>query len=279
MIVCFAVDQDSQKALAVWHIVKEREGISDYYLLTVSDLRVCSCEYDSGLRFSDIKCDVVVVIGGDGFMLKAIHALLEYRIQIYGINAGTVGFLLNKYVVGVLMNDILTARIVMLPTLAMEVRHSDGSMSVYHAVNEVSLIRQTKQSAKIEIYLNSTNMGNIVGDGILVATPAGSTAYNSAARGPILPLNSRCIAMTPICIFRPRGWNGAVIEDSSRVEFSILEAEKRPVNATADFWECRDVSTVSVSMNNALRTVLLFSGREGLDKRVLNEQFGGIKLT
>ncbi|WPX98155.1 NAD kinase [Candidatus Fokinia crypta] len=278
MIICFAIDPDSSKALAIWTIIKEREKISEYYMLSIPNLDVSFREHYSGLKFSNIKCDVVVVIGGDGFMLRVIHALLEYRTKIYGINAGTVGFLLNKYIADVLMDDILTAKLIELPSLAMKVKHVDGSISVYHAVNEVSLIRQTRQSAKMEIYLNFMSMGNIVGDGVLIATPAGSTAYNFAAHGPILPLASRCIAITPVCVFRPRGWNGAVIEDTYKIEFNILESEKRPVSATADFWECRDVVTVSVSMSNIRPSILLFSNRESLDKRILNEQFGGIKL-
>jgi NAD+ kinase len=220
--------------------------------------------------------DLVVALGGDGFMLEVLHEMLDVHrpIPVFGMNLGTVGFLMNEYRTDRLIDRLQRARSVSFHPLEMEAHTIDGARVIGAAINEVSLLRETRQTAKLQIAIDGrVRLQELICDGVLVATPPGSTAYNLSAHGPILPLESSLLALTPISPFRPRRWRGALIPDTATIEFRILDAAKRPVSAVADQREVRDVSRVTVATNRATRLTLLFDPDQALDDRIVAEQF------
>jgi NAD+ kinase len=220
--------------------------------------------------------ELVVALGGDGFMLQTLHAMLDARrpVPVFGMNRGTVGFLMNGWHVDGLVERVAKAKSFTLHPLLMEARTVSGERLTSPAINEVSLLRETRQAAKIEIAIDGrVRMSELACDGVLVSTPAGSTAYNLSANGPILPLSSDLLALTPISPFRPRRWRGALIPASATVEFRVLEASKRPVSAVADQVEVRDVASVTVSTDRSIALELLFDPEYALDDRIAMEQF------
>lgn len=222
------------------------------------------------------EADVLVALGGDGHMLHTLHGMMARRrpLPVFGMNLGTVGFLMNEYRDTDLIRRIEAARPISFHPLTMEVRTVSGTTVSSPAINEVSLLRETRQTAKIEIATDGRiRMAELVCDGVLVATPAGSTAYNLSAHGPILPLDSKLLALTPISPFRPRRWRGALLPDAASIEFRILEPAKRPVSAVADQREVRDVASVKVSTDPGTTLTLLFDPEHALDDRIAMEQF------
>ena len=222
------------------------------------------------------EADLIVALGGDGFMLQTLHQMLERRriVPVYGMNRGTVGFLMNDWSLDQLENRLARAKRFEVTPLRMEAETVDGLTCILPAINEVSLLRETRQTAKLEITVSGrVVLDELVCDGVLVATPAGSTAYNLSANGPILPLGSALHALTPISPFRPRRWRGAILPDSATVRFRVLEPIKRPVSAVADQREVRDVSTVTVSIDRSTPLCLMFDPEHALDDRITMEQF------
>ncbi len=220
--------------------------------------------------------DVIVTLGGDGFMLQTLHAMLEgHAIKpVFGVNLGTVGFLMNEWRLERLDQRIDAAKAFKVNPLRMNVTTVSGDELSMPAINEVSLLRETRQTAKIEVAVNDrVVLPELACDGVLVATPAGSTAYNLSAHGPILPLGSGLIALTPISPFRPRRWRGAILPEGTRVRFRVLEPEKRPISAVADQREVRDVSSVAVAIDRTTPLTLLFDPEHTLDDRIAAEQF------
>jgi NAD+ kinase len=220
------------------------------------------------------EADVLVTLGGDGFMLETLRRDLERRRPIYGMNRGSVGFLMNDYAEDGLLERIAAAEKAIIHPLVMTARDAAGTTREAIAINEVSLLRQTYQSAKLRILIDGrVRMAELTCDGILLATPAGSTAYNLSAHGPIIPLSGEVLALTPISAFRPRRWRGALLSHKDKVTFEVLEADKRPVSAVADNVEVRDVIQVDVVEDRRLSFTLLFDAGRSLEERVLAEQF------
>ena len=223
------------------------------------------------------EADAVVVLGGDGFMLHALHSMLETGrvIPAYGMNRGTVGFLMNRYEKsGSVMDRLNVSRGKIITPLRITAVTQDGVAQEMCAINEVSLLRETRQTAKIEVTVGSrVRIRELVGDGVLVATPAGSTAYNLSANGPILPLDSGMLALTPISPFRPRRWRGAILPDEMPIKLRVLEPAKRPVAAVADQKELRDIAEVSIEIAHDLELELLFDPGQSLADRIVAEQF------
>jgi NAD+ kinase len=222
----------------------------------------------------DVDCDALVVLGGDGMMLKVLHRFLEKNIPIYGMNRGSVGFLMNPYNEDNLLERLSNAVSVTLHPLEMKVIASNGEKHTALAINEVSLLRETNQAAKIRISVDDQErLDCLVCDGILVSTPAGSTAYNFAANGPIVPLDSNILPLTPISPFRPRRWRGALLSNNNKINFEIINPEKRPVSAVADFTEFRDVRSVKVQERKDINLKLLFDKKDSIAERIIQEQF------
>ena len=223
------------------------------------------------------ESDAIVVLGGDGFMLQTLHGMLDSGDvrPVYGLNLGTVGFLMNRYRAGSKLIDKLNrSRSIGIAPLRMEAVTQDGKTHVACAINEVSLLRETRQTAKIEVSVDDrVRIKELVCDGVLVATPAGSTAYNLSANGPILPLDSQLLALTPISPFRPRRWRGAILPDRSTMKFRVNEPDKRPVSAVADQKEFRDIAEVSLEIAADSELTLLFDPGHALDERIVAEQF------
>ncbi len=218
--------------------------------------------------------DVVVALGGDGFMLRTLHAQLDRGLPVYGMKLGRVGFLMNRYLPDELPSRIAAARPAVLHPLKMHVTQRDGTEVEALAFNEISLLRQTNQAAHIEVALNGeVKLANLICDGLLVATPAGSTAYNLSAHGPILPLDANVLALTPISPFRPRRWRGALLPFATEVGLRTLEPGHRPVSATADFHEVRNAVTICVQQARTRAITLLFDPERSLEQRILDEQF------
>ena len=228
-------------------------------------------------RYGDAPLDdaeVVVCLGGDGFMLETLHRMLDRELPVYGMNCGSVGFLMNSYSEEDLPGRLLRAQAAQLHPLRMHAITRDGAVEEALALNEVSLLRQRGQTAKIRISVDSrVRLPELMCDGILVATPAGSTAYNLSAHGPIVPLSANLLPLTPISAFRPRRWRGALLPSSANVLFEVLEHEKRPVAATADSTEVRDVTSVAVSEDRSVAVTILFDPDQGLSERIIAEQF------
>ena len=217
---------------------------------------------------------VVVALGGDGLMLQTLHQVMERHIPVFGMNCGSVGFLMNDFSGDGLRERLLAAKPTHITPLQMHVTDRHGNQYDALALNEVSLFRTTYQAVKVEILVDDkTQMEELICDGILLATPAGSTAYNLSAHGPILPIDAPLLALTPISPFRPRRWRGAIVSNDAVVTFRTRESEKRPVSAVADNIEFKDVIEVVVRENRAHRVTLLFDPGTGLEERVLSEQF------
>ena len=223
------------------------------------------------------EADAVVVLGGDGFMLQELHKMLDAGrvVPAYGLNHGTVGFLMNKVKSSrTIAERVARAKPVAVAPLEMTAVTNGGTERSFYAINEVSLLRETRQTAKFEVRVNGkVRMPELAGDGVLVATPAGSTAYNLSAHGPILPLGSNMLALTPISPFRPRRWRGAILPDSAVVEFRVREPVKRPVSAVADQKEIRDVREVRISAAREKELTLMFDPGASLEERIFAEQF------
>jgi len=218
--------------------------------------------------------DIIVALGGDGFVLETLHGYLERGVPIYGMNCGTVGFLMNHYDEEDLPQRLAKAEEVALRPLRMDVRTADGDTVSALAINEVSLLRAARQAAKLKIGIDGiVRMPELICDGILVSTPAGSTAYNLSAHGPIIPMAAPLLALTPISAFRPRRWHGALLPNTAEIVFDVLEADKRPVSATADFTEVRDVIQVRVREDASVSLHLLFDPEHDLEERIIKEQF------
>ena len=222
------------------------------------------------------EAETLVALGGDGFMLHTLHAMLEGGSSrpVFGINRGTVGFLMNEWRIDGLAERIARAKAIRVAPLEMKATTVGGETFTHAAINEVSLLRETRQTAKVEILVNGrVALPELACDGVLVATPAGSTAYNLSARGPILPLGSKMLALTPISPFRPRRWSGAILPDDTAIRFNVNEPELRPVSAVADQFEVRDVARVDVKLDRQRSLTLLFDPEHALDERIAMEQF------
>ena len=221
------------------------------------------------------EADVVVALGGDGLMLQTLHRFMELSTPIYGMNRGSVGFLMNDFREYDLMSRLDEAQSSIVHPLIMRATSETGDTAVARAINEVFLSRQTFQASKLRIVVDGKErMSELIADGVLVATPAGSTAYNLSVNGPILPLNASLMALTPISAFRPRRWRGALLRDTATVEIDVLETSKRPVSAVADHFEVRNVVHVTIEMDHETGLVLLHDPSHSLDERILREQFG-----
>ena len=221
-----------------------------------------------------VEAEIIIALGGDGFMLETMHKFMSSKIPIYGMNKGTVGFLLNTYREDDLVERLNAGEITELHPLKMTAVDMHGEKVEALAINEVSLLRESRQTAKIRISIDGhVKVAELTCDGVLVATPAGSTAYNYSAHGPILPVNAGVLALTPISAFRPRRWRGAILPREARIELGVLEAAKRPVSAVADAVEVRDVATVIIEEKRDTTLRLLFDPEHNLEKRILDEQF------
>jgi NAD+ kinase len=221
------------------------------------------------------KADAIVALGGDGLMLQTMHAHLNSRIPIYGMNRGSIGFLLNDYHADNLKERLEAAETTIIHPLRMSAYDKHGAKHEALAINEVSLFRQIYQAAKLRIKVDGkVRMDELICDGVLVSTPAGSTAYNLSAHGPILPISAPLLALTPISPFRPRRWRGALLPNDARVTIDVLEPDKRPVSAVADHTEFRDVVKVDVMEESGIDIFMMFDPGHTLAERVLAEQFG-----
>jgi Predicted sugar kinase len=219
------------------------------------------------------KADVIVALGGDGFMLQTLHGFLGTDKPIYGMNLGTIGFLMNEYNEADLVERLEKAERAQVHPLRMRATSLDGAFNGL-AFNEVSLLRQTRQATKLRILVDGkVRINELICDGALVATPVGSTAYNLSAHGPILPIDSALLALTPISAFRPRRWRGALLPHHAKVRFEALEVEKRPVSAVADGLEVRNITSVDVAEDRSIAMAMLFDAGRNLDERILAEQF------
>ncbi|NOR20535.1 MAG: NAD kinase [Xanthomonadales bacterium] len=220
------------------------------------------------------EADIVIALGGDGFMLRTLHRMIGNDVPVFGMKIGNIGFLMNRFSDDDLMPRLAAARPVNLNPLKMEVQTESGTTTSALAINEISLLRQTNQAAHIRILVNDTvKVESLICDGVLLSTAAGSTAYNFSVRGPILPLGTDALALTPISPFRPRRWNGAILPSSARVSFEVLDHYKRSVSATADAFEVRDVVRVDAFEDKNTVLKLLFDPAHSLEERILNEQF------
>ncbi len=229
------------------------------------------------VRYGDVgfeSAEVVIALGGDGLMLETLHRVMDRNVPVYGMNFGSVGFLMNEHEPDGLLDRIAAANATNIYPLRMNVRDRGGNEHEALALNEVSLFRASYQAVKVEIVVDGkTRLDELICDGVLLSTPAGSTAYNLSAHGPILPIDAPLLALTPISPFRPRRWRGAILNDRAVVTFRLNETEKRPANAVADNVEFRDVVEVTVRENRDHRVTLLFDPGTGLEERVLSEQF------
>jgi NAD+ kinase len=220
------------------------------------------------------EAEVIVALGGDGFMLETLHDYMDRGVPIYGMNCGTVGFLMNQYGEDDLAERVDAAQAVTLHPLRMRAETVTGETSDALAINEVSLLRESRQAAKISVSIDGIRrMEELICDGVLLSTPAGSTAYNLSAHGPIIPIGAQLLALTPISVFRPRRWRGALLPARAEVIFEVREAAKRPVSATADFTEVRDVIRVAVREDQSVDLNLLFDPEHNLEERIISEQF------
>jgi NAD+ kinase len=220
------------------------------------------------------RAEIIIPLGGDGFMLESLHRFLSKRVRIFGMHRGSVGFLMNPYRADGLIERLAGAQPVVLHPLEMNAVCEQGRKCRALAFNEVSLLRESRQAAKFQVSVDGVvRIAELMADGILVATPVGSTAYNLSAHGPIIPLGAGVLALTPISAFRPRRWRGALLPHQAKVTIDVLETDKRPVSAVADFTEARDVVTVDIHENRDIAMTLLFDREFNLEERVLKEQF------
>ena len=220
------------------------------------------------------EADVIVALGGDGFMIATLHAVMTRNIPVYGMNRGSIGFLMNDFTEDDLAERLQAAQETIIHPLRMSAVDQDGRAVEALAINEVSMLRATRQAAKVAISVDGANrLEELICDGVLVATPAGSTAYNLSAHGPILPIEAELLAVTPISAFRPRRWRGALLPMRAKVRFDVLEPRKRPVNAVADSTEIKAVDWVEAEVAKDVSLRLLFDPGHTLDERILREQF------
>ena len=218
--------------------------------------------------------DVLIVLGGDGFMLQAIKDYMDKKIPFFGINYGSIGFLMNSVADDDLIKRLNASQSVQLSPLVMTAYDKNDTLHTAKAINEVALLRQTHQAAKIQVSIdNQIRLEELICDGILLATPSGSTAYNLSAHGPILSIESNDLALTPISAFRPRRWKGAILNNKSEVKLDILESDKRPVSATADSLEVRNVKSITIQQDTSIKIILLYDSNHSFEERILNEQF------
>ena len=228
-------------------------------------------------RYGDVAlpaAKAVVCLGGDGFMLETMHQVLGRGTPVYGMNCGSVGFLMNTYSEDDLLERLVRAQVAELHPLRMHAVTITGAVEEALALNEVSLLRQLRQTAKIRVIVDGkVRLSELICDGILLATPAGSTAYNLSAHGPIVPLSANLLPLTPISAFRPRRWRGALLPSTAEVVFEVLEADKRPVAAVADSTEVRNVISVATSEDRSIAVTVLFDPDQGLSERIVTEQF------
>ena len=228
-------------------------------------------------RYGDAKpeqADVIVPLGGDGFMLRTLHKFMTSGKPFYGMHRGTVGFLMNEFHEEGLRERLAAAETTLIRALLMRARDADGRTHEFHAINEVSLFRQIYQAARLRILVDGkVRLDDLVADGVLVATPAGSTAYNLSVQGPIIPVGAPLLALTPISPFRPRHWRGALLPDTATVTIEVLEAERRPVAAVADHDEVRSVISVNICRDPDIAMRMMFDPGHSLDERILREQF------
>lgn len=220
------------------------------------------------------EADVIVALGGDGFMLETLHKTLETQKPVFGMNCGTVGFLMNAYKEEKLLERVHKADKFELFPLVMHAKTVDGHEVTADAINEVSLLRQSRQASKIRVLINGiTRISELVCDGVLIATPAGSTAYNLSAHGPIIPIGAPLLALTPISAFRPRTWKGALLKHDVKIRFEVIDPKKRPVSAVADFTEVREIEWVEIQEDSSKQFYLLFDKEHNLEERIIREQF------
>jgi NAD+ kinase len=220
------------------------------------------------------QSDIIVALGGDGLMLECLHKVLGSAKPVYGMNCGSVGFMMNEFAEANLRERLARAQPSILHPLRMHAITASGVVEEAVALNDVFLFRQLRQAAKIRITVDHRErLAELICDGVLISTPAGSTAYNLSAHGPIIPLSSNLLPLTPISAFRPRRWRGALLPSTADVVFEILEGDKRPVSAVADFTEVRDVASVAVSEDRSVKTTILFDPDQGLPERIITEQF------
>jgi NAD+ kinase len=221
------------------------------------------------------KADVIVALGGDGLMLQTLHKFMTSGKPIYGMHRGTIGFLMNEFSVDGLPERIAASHITVIHPLVMRARDAQGRIHEHRAINEVSLFRQSAQAANLRILIDGQErLAELIADGVLVSTPAGSTAYNLSVQGPIIPINAPLLALTPISPFRPRRWRGALLPDKAKFTIEVMDADKRPVAAVADSDEVRSVRNVDVFMDHSIAIDMLFDPGHNLDERILREQFG-----
>ncbi len=229
-------------------------------------------------RYGDARpetADVIVALGGDGLMLATLQRFMNSGKPIYGMHRGTVGFLMNEFSDNGLVERLNAAEVSVIHPLLMRARDAAGRVHRHHAINEVSLFRQSYQAARLRVLIDGTaRLPELVADGILLATPAGSTAYNLSVQGPIIPIGAPLMALTAISPFRPRRWRGALLPDGAKVTVEVLEAEKRPVAAVADHDEVRSVRSVEIGMDHSISMHMLFDPGHSLHERILREQFG-----
>lgn len=243
-----------------------------------STSEACAAAKLLGERYDNVtvdEADVVVALGGDGFMLQTLHRLLGRNLPIYGMNRGTIGFLMNEFQEDDLIERLNNAEETVTSPLRMTATDVDGTQHTALAINEVSLFRQTHQVARIAISIDGKmRMNELMADGVLIATPTGSTAYNLSAHGPIVPLGSPLLALTPLSPFRPRRWRGALLPEHAVIDFDVLDPDKRPVAAVADHNEIRRVKRVSVELDPKTQLTMLHDPGHSLGERILVEQFG-----
>jgi NAD+ kinase len=229
-------------------------------------------------RYGDVapeEADIIVALGGDGLMLQTLHRNMQSDTPIYGMHRGTVGFLMNDFSDVDLKERLALSEVTIIHPLLMRARDAEGRLTEHHAINEVSVFRQTYQAARLRILIDGKErLSGLVADGVLVATPAGSTAYNLSVQGPIIPINAPLLALTPISPFRPRRWRGALLPDTATVTIEVLETDKRPVAAVADHDEVRSVQSVEARLDRSISLHMLFDPGHSLDERILREQFG-----
>ncbi len=245
--------------------------VADDAAEAVEALQALQSQYD---HVSPERADIIIALGGDGFMLETLHKFMGKQIPVYGMNLGSVGFLMNKYSKANLLNRLERAEAVVLHPLDMVATSHNGEQVLAKAINEISLLRETRQAAKLRILVDGVvRIKELICDGVLIATPAGSTAYNLSAHGPIIPIGGNLLALTPISAFRPRRWHGALLPHTAKVSIEVIDPVKRPVIAAADFTEVRNVLKVEVRENTDIALRLLFDQEHNLEKRIINEQF------
>ena len=219
------------------------------------------------------KSNIIIVLGGDGFMLQTLKKFYKFNKSFYGINSGNYGFLMNKFSTKTIIKNLFKAKMISISPLEMKVKNKYGLIKKYLAINEVSILRQSRQAAAVSIKIGSKPIiKKLISDGVLVSTPAGSTAYNLSVHGPILSLNSKKLSISPISAFRPRRWKGKIVSEKSNIFIKNLDPAKRPISAVADNMEVRNAKTILIKTNNKIKFNLLYDSNRGLQKKIKIEQ-------